>query len=127
MYNGIFPVYDTPTDVMKPVEALGAMMNTSPTAECVCQEKPIGITKPAVFLINIALLSHLKADDLGSWIHKGKPVHYYEVERSPESGEVMMVSHCNKQEDPGTFKFTRVYYHHKATPEFRKTLFFCTW
>ena len=47
---------------------------------------------------------------------------FYSIERMP-SGEVYGAQCCDKGND-GAFKLTRIYYHHKGTPEFRKTIFY---
>lgn len=63
-------------------------------------------------------LDDLKADDLDSWTHKGKPVHFY--------NEVYDAQQCDSTDNDRIYKLTRIYYHHKGTSEFRKTLF-CAW
>ena len=41
----------------------------------------------AVFVVGFRCHDDLKADDMGSWVHKGKHVRYYEISRLT-SGEV---------------------------------------
>ena len=47
---------------------------------------------------------------------------FYTVEQMP-SGEVYRVQCCDEGSE-GAFKLIRIYYHHKGTPEFRKTIFY---
>ena len=50
------------------------------------------------------------------------PSRYYSIKRSP-SGVVYGVKRCSKT-TRDAFKLTRVYYHHRGTLEFRKTIFY---
>ena len=123
----MFPQYDSLKEVMKPAEVLNAIINTDPTSEVVCSQKPVGVSDAAVFIVDTSKLRHaddLKADDMGSWIHKGKPIRYYEVQRSP-SGVVYGATHCAEAADnSAVYRLTKIYYHHKGTSEFRKTIFY---
>ena len=126
-YGGSFPLYDKRDEVLKPSEVFEAILNTDPSSEVVCKQKPVGICDSGVFLMDLTKLKHpkdIKADEIGSWIHKGKPIRYFDVEQS-ENGEVLMASRTDKDDDSGSvYKLTRIYYHNKATPQFRKTLFY---
>ena len=65
------------------MRAFNAILNTSETSQVVCGTRPVGITEAAVFLVNTSKLRHqedIRADDVGSWCHKGKPVRFYTVE-----------------------------------------------
>jgi len=91
--------------------------------------KPAGITKPATFVVAnnaVGKVDDIRADDLGVWEYKGKPVRQYKISRLP-SGEVYDAEICKDQE-PGDniFELVRVYYHHKHTPTFCRTLFYLT-
>ncbi len=93
-YKGSFPLYDKRDEVLKPLEVFEVILNTDPTSEVVCKRKPVGIRDSGVFLMDLTKLKHpkdIKADDMGSMIHKGKPVRYFDVERS-EDGEVIMAT-----------------------------------
>ena len=73
-------MYGTYEDAVQPVDAFNAILNTSETSQVVCAQRPIGITEAAVFLVNTSKLRHqedIRADDVGSWCHKGKPVRFY--------------------------------------------------
>ena len=123
--NGMFPMYNTVDDVMKPTEVFDAILNTNNSSTSVCTRKPVGIIECAAFLVDTTKLKHqddLKADDMGSWMHKGKPNCYYKVKQL-SSGEVYDAQQCDKT-DENVYKLTRIYYHHKGTPEFRRTLFY---
>ena len=64
----------------------------------------------------------LKADDVGSWCHKGKPKRFYKIEWiAPHE---VYAELCDDEDTNGAFKLTRIYYHHKQTTEFRKTIFY---
>ncbi len=112
---------------IKPAEVLDVILNTDPTSELVCRRKPVGVCDAAVFLVDVTKLKHpndLKADDVGSWVHKGKPVRFFDVDRSLD-GHVIVAESCSKDEISSTvYKLTRVYYHRKGTSQFRKTLFY---
>lgn len=124
-YKGAIPVYGNYEDAIQPVDAFDAMLSTSETSPLVCTRRPVGITEVAVILVNTSKLRHqedLRADDVGGWCHKGKPVRFYSIERMP-SGEVYGAQRCDDGTN-GAFKLIRIYYHHKGTPEFRKTIFY---
>lgn len=113
------------SEALKPVNALDLLLNSMPTAEDVCKKKPVFVKKAAVFLVDTNRLGSpddLKADDLGAWNHKGKPVRKYKVVRS-QSGTVYG---ADRTQESGSdiYKLTRVYYHHASTPEFRRTIFY---
>ena len=62
-----------------------------------CRKKPVGVND-AIFVVETTKLRHphdLKADDFGSWIHKGKLISYFQVERSP-SGIVYSTDPCTE-------------------------------
>ena len=110
---------------LKPVDALDLLLNSVPTAENVYKKKPVFIKKVAVFLADTSQLgspNDLKADDLGAWDHKGKPVRKYKVVCS-ESGTVYGADQT-QESGSDVYKLTKVYYHHTNTPEFRRTLFY---
>ena len=122
----MYPLYHSFNDVMKPVDVFDAVLNIDCSSACVCTKKPVRVTDAAVFLVDSTRLRHqddLKADDMGSWTHKGKPVCFYKVQRL-SSGEVNDAEQCDSTDDKRIYKLTRIYYHHKGTSEFRKTLFF---
>ena len=121
----MYPLYHFFNDVMKPVDVFDAVLNIDCSSTSVCTKKPVGITDAAVFLVDSTKLRHqydLKADDMGSWTHKGKP---YKIQRL-SSSEVYVAQQCDNADDERIYKLTRIYYHHKGTSEFRKTLF-CPW
>lgn len=125
LYAGRFPVFQSLDEVMKPVDVLNAILNTAVTSKVVCTQKPVGVKDAAVFLVDTSKLRHpddLKADDVGSWVHKDIPSRYYSLERSP-SGVVYGVKRCGKA-TKDAIKLTRIYYHHQGTSEFRKTIFY---
>lgn len=100
--------------------AFNLILNARTNAENVCVKKPVFVNKARSFLVHTAKLNSvddIKADDLGVWVHKGKPKRQYEVLRS-QSGIVYSVAGNN------SYTLTRVYYHHKNTPEFRRTIFY---
>ena len=71
-----------------------------------------------MFLVNTNKLRHqedIRADDVGSWCHKGKPMQFYSNERM-SSGEVYRAQDCDDGAD-SIFKLIQIYYHHKGTPE----------
>ena len=106
---------------MKPTEVFHAILNTDPNAEVVCSSKPVGVKDAAVFVVDTRKLRHpndLKADDMGSWIHKGKPIRYYKLSRVSKSGEVYGAKPCDRKDSGDVYKLTRIYYHHKGTSEF---------
>ena len=117
----MFGTYEGP---VQPTEAFNAILHTSETSPLVCNQRPTGVTEAAVFLVNTNKLRHkddLKADDVGGWCHKGKPKRFYSIEWIAP-GEVH-AELCGEDTD-GAFKLTRIYYHHKGTTEFRKTIFY---
>jgi len=119
----VFQTYEGAT-YLQPTEAFNAILNTDVDSPVVCTQRPVGITKAAVFLVNTNKLRHkddLRADDVGSWCHKGKPIRYYSVEYIQPDEVYAQI--CDEDTDDA-FKLTRIYYHHKGTPEFRKTIFY---
>lgn len=96
------------------------LLNTSETSPGVCTQRPVGVTEAAVFLVNTSKLKHqedIRADDVGRWCHKGKPVRFYSIEQLP-SGEVYGAQRCNEETD-GAFKLKA----HKNS----ERLFLCSW
>ena len=82
-FYGQFPVLNTNEGPVQPNEAFNMILNTPETSPLVCNQRPTGITEAAVFLVNTNMLRHkddLKADDVGSWCHKGKPKRFYKIE-----------------------------------------------
>ena len=70
-------------------------------------QKPVGAKDAAVFLVDTTKLQHPddhKADDVGSWVHKGIPSCYYSIERSL-SGVVYGVK-CYSKTSRDAFKLT---------------------
>ena len=69
-------------------------------------------------------LDDVKADDSGSWIHKGKPVpvRHYRVSRTA-NGTAYGTNRCDRVSDENTYSLTQTYYHHAHTPIFRQILF----
>ena len=107
------------------MDALDLLLNSVPLSENVCRKKPVFVKKAAVFLIDTRQLgspNELKADNLGAWNHKGKPVQKYRVVRSESS----TVYGADQTQESGSdvYKLTRVYYHHTNTPEFGRTIFY---
>ena len=118
------PFFSFP-DSLKPTEALDLLLNIP--QDCVCSSKPVGITKAATFVISTNIfdtIDDIKADDLGVWVHKGKPIRRYKVNRS-ESGAVYGAD-LTKEAGEDVYQLIRVYYHHKHTPTFRRTLFYAS-
>ena len=64
----------------------------------------------------------LKADDLGVWKHKGKPARKYKITRAPSG--IVYGADLTQESGSAMYTLTRVYYHHKNTPEFRRTIFY---
>ena len=88
-------------------------------------ETSYSVSRKAVFAINspkLRSLDDVKADDSGSWIHKGKPVRHYRVSRTA-NGTVYGTNRCDRVSDENTYSLTRTYYHHAHTPIFRRILF----
>ena len=113
------------SDTLQPTKALDLLLNLAPESDKVCSSKPVGVTEQSTFVIASKHLENeadIKADDLGVWIHKGKPVRMYKVARS-QSGSVLGAS-LTKDRGENVYKLIRVYYHHKHTGTFRCTLFF---
>jgi len=61
----------------------------------------------------------LQVDDVGMWEHKGKSVRSYQV----PSGEVYGAE-VVKESGDNVYDLVRVYYQHKYTPTFHRTLFY---
>lgn len=124
IYNGM-PSYQF-SSPLKPMEALDLLLNTSPEDSSVCLSKPIGVRRSATFVVARKCLGNIddiKADDLGVWVHKGKPMRNYRVSRLP-SGEVYGVELTSQSDAADVFQLTRTYYHHKYCPTFRRTIFY---
>ena len=116
----MFGTYEGP---VQPTEAFNAILHTSETSPLVCNQRPTGVTEAAGFLVNTNKLRHkddLK-DDVRSWCHKGKPKRFYSIEWIAP-GEVH--AELWGEDTDGAFKLTRIYYHHKGTTEFQKTIFY---
>lgn len=114
------------SEVIQPTEVFDMILNTEISSEIVCKQKPVGISDAAVFLVdttNFRRHDDLKADDMGSWIHKAKPIRYFDLSRCI-SGEVYGAKCCEESSCDTVYRLTRVYYHHRGTPEFRKTIFY---
>ena len=112
---------------MKPKDVFDIVLNTELNSNRVCTQKPVGVKDAAVFVVDTRKLKHrddLKADDMGCWIHKGKPIRYFVVERYEEGAVYNVECTKAKKHDPKVYRLTRIYYHHKGTPEFRKTIFY---
>ena len=125
-YAGKFPMCGNFTENLQPTEVFDIVLNTGVSSEVVCTQKPVGVKDAAVFVVDTTSFRRhddLKADDMGSWVHKGKPVRYYEISRLT-SGEVYGAKPCNASNSSTVYKLTRIYYHHGGTPEFRKTIFY---
>ena len=60
------------TGTLRPVEAFQYLLNYRPGDKYVCCKKPVAVTRPAV-------ACDIKADDLGVWLHKGKPIRHYRI------------------------------------------------
>lgn len=100
-------------------------MNTTLDSENLSKCKPVGIIKSGAFVLSTNQLGDsddLKADDLGVWTHKGKPSRMYKVTRT-DTGSVYGAD-LTKEAGENVYRLTRVYYHHKHTPTFRRTLFY---
>ena len=114
--------FETP---LKPVEAFDLLLNLAPGDPNVCSSKPVGVAKPATFIVAneaVGKIDDLRADNLGVWEHKGKPIRQYKVSRL-SSGEVYGAE-LSKDSGNNIYQLVRVYYHHKHTPTFRRTLFY---
>ena len=112
---------------LKPVEAFDLLLNLTPHDASVCHKRPVGVVTAATFLVSNEALGKVhdhKADDLGVWDHKGKPIRKYKVSRLP-SGEVYGAE-LTKDSGDDIYHLVRVYYHYKHTPSFRRTLFYIT-
>lgn len=108
---------------IQPTDALDILLNVTP--DKVCKRKPVGVVKPGAFVVATDQLGNsddLKADDLGVWAHKGKPTRLYKVTRTEEG--IVYGADITKQAGESVYRLTRVYYHHKHTPSFRRTLFY---
>lgn len=119
------PVYACYDDPLQPSEVLDIVLNLSETDHRICQVKPVSVSRKAVFVINspkLRSLDDVKADDSGSWIHKGKPIRHYRVSRTA-NGTVYGTNRCDRVSDENTYSLTRTYYHHAHTPIFRRILF----
>ena len=107
------------------VEALDLLINLKPGDKHVCSKKPVAVKNAATFVVDTGKLVNvedLKADEMGAWCHKGMPTRKFRTKRSPSG----VVYGAQKTEEDGTdtFELIRVYYHHKSTPVFRRTLFY---
>ena len=58
--------------MIKPTDVL----DTAVSVEVVCTWKPVGVSDAAAFVDTTEL--HY-SDDMGGWIHKAKPVQYYDA------------------------------------------------
>ena len=101
----IYACYDYP---LQPSEVLDIVLNLSETDHQKCQVKPVNVSRKAVFVINspkLRSLDDVKADDSGSWIHKGKPVCHYRVSRT---ANVIMygTNRCDCVSDENTYSLT---------------------
>lgn len=126
LYGGKFPVYDDSSEILKPARVFDVILNTPLSSEMVCMQKPVGVKNSAIFIVDTTKLkdpNDLKSDDMGGWIHKGKPVRFYKLQRCTSSGEVFGVNPSSKSAGKA-YKLTRIYYHHRGTTEFRKTIFY---
>ena len=81
----------------------------------------------AMFIVarkSLGSTDDIKADDLGVWIHKGKSVRKYQVSRL-DSGELYAAELISSDDlVENVFQLTHIYYHHKYSPTFRRTIFF---
>ena len=112
---------------LKPAEAFNLLLNLILDDDNVCSSRPVGIVRAATFVVSnnaVGKVDDLKADDLGIWDHKGKPIRKYKVSRLP-SGEVYGAE-MSKDTGDQVYQLVCVYYHHKHTPSFRRTLFYIT-
>ena len=81
--------------------------------------------KAATFIIakrSLGNVDDIKADDLGVWMHKGKPACKYRVSHL-DSGEVFGAE-LTSDVGENAYELTRVYYHHKHNTTFRRTFFY---
>lgn len=123
LYDDKIPAFELDR-LLKPVEALDLILNTSPDDASVCLSKPISIQKAATFIIakkSVGNVDDIKADDLGVWIHMGKPIRKYRICRL-DSGEVYGVE-LTSDVGESVYELTRVYYHQKHTPTYRPHFF----
>lgn len=109
-YNGMHGYqFSSP---LKPLEAMDLLLNTLPEDSSVCTSKPIGVRRSATFIVarkSLGSSDDIKADDLGMWIHKGKPIRNYKVTRLP-SGEVYGVELASQGDTADIFQLTHIYY-----------------
>ena len=105
-------------EAIQPVTVFDLILNHTSRA---CKKKPVFVNKAAVFLVDTTHIGC--SDDLGVWKHKGKPVRKYKITHALQSGIIYGADHT---QDNGSdvYTLTRIYYHHKNTPEFRRTIFY---
>lgn len=111
--------------LLNPSEALDLLLNLTPDSPDLCSSRPIKVMKPATFAVANKVfrkIADLKADDLGVWEHKKKPIQSYKVSRLP-SGEVYGAE-LVEETGEDVYQLVRIYYHHKHTPTFCQTLFY---
>jgi len=124
IYNGM-PSYQF-SSPLKPVEALDLLLYTTSEDSSVCLSKPIGVRRSATSIVARKCLGSsddIKANDLGVWIHKGKPIRNYKVSRLP-SGEVYGVELTNQGGTADVFQLIHIYCYHKCNPTFQCTIFY---
>ena len=109
---------------LKPMEVFDLILNMSADDENVCKDKPVGVVKEGAFVVTTSLGNDIKADDLGVWLHKGKPLRKYKIMRA-DSG-IVYGSDLTKESGENVYHLTRIYYHHKNTPTCRRTLYYIT-
>jgi len=94
---------------------------------CVCYQKPSGVTYSSVVVVDLSCVScleDLKADDNGAWVHGGKPRQNYHVEFDDETNAVLDAKKVPDLsiKDTNVFTIVRLYHTHKRTPEFRRRI-----
>ena len=108
--------------VVQPSEALGLLLNLTPHSSKVCSSRPIGVTTGATFVV--ANRGFGRIDDLKAGVrsHKGKPIRKYEVSR--QSSREVYGAELVDETGGDVYQLVRIYYHHKHTLTFRRTLFY---
>ena len=89
------------TSLLKPAEAFDLLLNLKPSSCNVCSSKPVGITKPATFVVSneaVGKIGNIKADDLGVWEHKGKPIRQFKVSTGSLRGKFMVQNYVKNLE-----------------------------
>ena len=120
------PILARPTHGLSVTQLFQLMVGIIPD-NCVCYQKPSGVTYSSVFVVDLSCVScleDLKADDNGVWVHGGKPRHNYHVEFDDETNAVLDAKKVSDSstKDTNVFTLVRLYHTHKSTPQFRRRI-----